>query len=84
LKHIVVETEDGIESFLGKRILLMCGNYFYAGDLVGVNDTCVKLDNAKIVYETGSWGSNQYKDAQALPSPWYVSLQFVESFGQGQ
>ena len=75
------ESGEGLEFFYGKTITLFCGVYIYTGELVGINDTCVKLDNAKIVYETGPLTSGSWKDAQALPGSWYVTRQSIESFG---
>jgi hypothetical protein len=72
---------EGMISFIGKTITLYCANYIYTGKLVGVNETCVKLTDAKIVYETGDYSEKDWKDAQSLPNDWYVQLSFVESFG---
>jgi hypothetical protein len=71
----------GLISLMGKTVTLYCANYIYTGKLVGVNETCVKLSEAKIVYETGSYSERDWKDAQSLPNDWYVQLSFVESFG---
>lgn len=85
MKKIVEDVAgEGLEKFLGEKILLMCGCYFYAGILKGVNDDCVLLEDASIVYETGPWGDKTYKDAQKLPSDWYVSIAAIESFGAGK
>ena len=74
---------EGLESLLGKEVTLFCINYIYAGKLVGVNATCVKLENPKIVYETGSFTDKKWKDAQELPHQYfYVATQAVESFGE--
>jgi len=82
MKVIVQEVDgEGLESFLGKNVTLFCGVYIYTGKCVGVNDICVKLENASIVYETGAFTDPQWKDAQKLPAAWYVSLQAIESFG---
>ena len=78
----VVEVEnEGLVSLLGERITLFCMNYIYTGDLVGVNDTCVKLDKPSIVYETGDFSESSWGDAQKLPNSLYVQLSAVESFG---
>lgn len=74
---------EGLVSFMGKRILIMCANYFYCGDLVGVNDTCVKLENAGIVYETGEWESKSWKDYQRIGNV-YVSMNAIESWSEGK
>ena len=70
----------GLMGLMGQRITLFCLNYFYTGDLVGVNDNFVMLENAAIVYETGPLNDSSWKDAQALPHPIYVMLRCVESF----
>jgi hypothetical protein len=77
----VIEVEgEGLLTLLGKTVTLFCANYIYAGKLAGVNDTCVKLSSAKIVYETGSFDDKNWKDAQALPNDLYVQLGLIESF----
>jgi hypothetical protein len=72
---------EGLIGLMGKVVTLFCLNYIYTGILVGVNDTYVKLEKAKIVYETGGFGDKTYKDAQALPNDWYVRMDCIESFG---
>jgi hypothetical protein len=86
MKKIVEDVQgEGLDKFLGEKILLMCGCYFYSGTLKGINDDCVLLEDASIVYETGPWTDGVYKDAQRLPSKqWYVSKQAIESFGTGK
>jgi hypothetical protein len=82
MKMIVTEIEDeGLEALMGKRVTLFCGVYIYTGKLVGVNQTCVKLEDAGIVYETGPFTESHWKDCQKLPNDWYVSTQSIESFG---
>ena len=81
----IVETEDGgFEAMMGEKVVLFCGVYIYTGKLAGVNDNHVELDDAKLVYETGELASGPWKDAQALPSPWRVMLQGVESWGSAK
>ena len=82
MKLLVEETEgEGLESLMGRRVTLMCMNYFYTGKLVGVNATCVKLTDAFVVFETGEYTDKDWKDAQALPNDWYVQIGMIESFG---
>lgn len=79
----VAEVEgEGLVALMGERITLFCMNYFYTGDLVGVNDTCVLLDNPSIVYETGDFSTANWKDAQALPNSLYVQIASIEAFGK--
>lgn len=81
MKKIVEVSDEGLEGLLGEVVTLLCMNYFYTGKLVGVNDTCVRLDDPKIVYETGAWGDKDWCDAQALPGTIYVRCSSIEAFG---
>lgn len=72
---------EGLLALLGKRVTLFCMNYIYTGELEGVNDTCVKLKDAYIVYETGNFNDSQWKDAQKLSKEFYVQTAAIESFG---
>ena len=86
MKRIIEDTEaSGLESLMGKKVLLMCANYFYVGKLVGVNQTCVELEDAGIVYETGEWPASSFKDVQKLHAKrWFVSVAAIESYGEGK
>lgn len=78
----IIETSDGLEALLGCRVLIMTAGYFYEGKLIGVNKTCIKLDEAKIVYSTGPWTDKEYSDIQKLhKKEWYVQTGLIESFG---
>jgi len=82
MKKIVEQVEgEGIIKFLGERITIFCANYIYTGTLTDVNDDCVLLSDAAIVYETGPFTDKVWKDAQKLPGPWYVALAAIESYG---
>lgn len=82
MKKIITEVEgEGLVALLGERVTLFCMNYIYAGKLAGVNETCVLLEDASIVYETGAFTEAKWKDAQALPNKWYVQTSAIESFG---
>ncbi len=81
MKKLVEVTDEGLESLMGETVTLFCMNYFYTGQLVGVNDTCVKLDSPKIVYDTGDWSNKEWSDAQSLPGSLYVQVSSIESFG---
>ena len=86
MKRIVEDADaQGMEAFLGEKIFLLCANYFYAGKLVGVNESFVELEEAAIVYETGDWAASTYADSQRLPGKtWRVQLGAVESYGMGK
>jgi hypothetical protein len=82
VKKLVEEVEgEGLSKFLGERITLFFANYIYTGKLAGINDTCVLLEDAAIVYETGEFTEKVWKDAQKLPGNWYVQVSYIESFG---
>lgn len=72
--------KEGLLALQGQNVTLFCMNYIYTGKLVGVNDVQVKLEDAKIVYETGPLNTNEWKDAQSLPYSVYVRLSAVESY----
>ena len=78
----VVEVEnEGLVALLGQTVTIFCNVYIYTGKLVGVNDSCIKLEGASIVYDTGPLNHNKWLDAQKLPGDWYVSTSLIESFG---
>ena len=81
-KIIETDESEGLESLLGETVTLICMSYFYTGKLVGVNDTCVKLKDPYMIYETGAWNKADWEDAQKLPKEFlYVSIPAIESFG---
>lgn len=83
MKKIVEVCEvsgEGLSALLGQSVMLFCVNYIYTGKLVGVNDTCVLLEDPAIVYETGPFTSAGYSDVQALHcKSLYVQIGAVEA-----
>ena len=79
--QVVEVPNEGFLALLGETITCFCAVYIYTGKLVGVNDDCIKLENPAIVYETGSFDSSNWKDAQKLPNTLYVQKGMIESFG---
>jgi hypothetical protein len=80
----VVEVEDaGFMSLLGKNVVVFCANYIYTGKLTGVNDTCIELTDAAIVYETGKFQQQHFTDAQRTSTNvLFIQLNAVESFAE--
>ena len=79
----ITEVErEGLLTLIGKKVLVMCMNYFYSGELAGVNDTCIKLKNCYQVMETGSHSDVKFKDAQRIGDDWYIQTSAIESFGE--
>lgn len=85
MKKLVNVTEvesEGLIKLMGERVTFFCLNYIYVGKLVGVNETCVLLENPAIVYETGKFSDSNYKDEQSLcVDEFYVAMNCIESFG---
>lgn len=82
LEKVVEVSGEGLESLLGKTIVLFCANYFYTGTLVGVNTTCVKLADPYIIYDTGDFKDRFYANSQSLHTKeWYIQTNSIESFG---
>lgn len=83
MKKIITEDEkEGLMSLLGRRVLIMTAGYFYEGVLIDVNESCVKIEDPSIVYETGKWDAKNYSDTQKLNADyWYVQVGLIESFG---
>ena len=78
----IVEVEgEGMSKLLGENVVVFCMNYIYAGKLAGVNKEDILLENAQVVYETGGLCDKAFKDAQALPSQWYIKTSSIESYG---
>jgi len=71
---------EGLVAFMGQRVTLFCMNYIYTGTLAGVNNSCVLLEDAGIVYETGAFTDKTWKDYQRLPNNLYVQVAAIESF----
>lgn len=82
MRKLVKEVEnEGLDKLLGETVTLFCLNYFYNGKLVGVNDTCVLLEDPKIIYETGKFTESSWKDIQSMGvDSLYVQVQAIESF----
>ena len=48
MKKLVEEVNgEGLEKLIGERVTLFCCRYIYTGKLIGVNDTCVLLDDGR-------------------------------------
>lgn len=72
---------EGLIGLLGENVMLFCLNYIYAGKLVGVNDTCVKLEDAHVVYATGAFTDKKFSDSQKIADEYYIRTDCIESFG---
>ena len=84
-KLVQVQEVDvaGLAALLGKQVLIMCGCYFYAGKLTGVDTDDIILEDAGIVYETGPLSEPGFKDFQKFGvKEWGVKVHAIESYGE--
>jgi hypothetical protein len=82
LQTVTEVEKEGLNAVFGETVILYCANYFYTGKLVGINKTCVKLEDPAIVYSTGAFTDKKYADEQPMGTKaHYVRLAFIESFG---
>ena len=81
LVNVIEVEEEGFHALMGEIITIFSLNYIYTGKLTGVNETCILLDNPSIVYETGSFDTKDWKDAQKLPNSLYLQMACIEAFG---
>lgn len=73
---------EGLMALMGQVATFFCLNYIYTGKLIGVNETCIIIEDPKIVYETGDFSTKTWKDAQSLPcKQFYLQTSCIESFG---
>ena len=79
----VIEVDElgGFDAVLGQKIVVFCMIYIYTGTLSAVYDDHIELDDARIVYETGSLTKGDWKDAQELLGPYRVMVSAIESWG---
>jgi len=82
LQTVTEVAKEGLENLIGEDVLIFCFNYFYYGKLIGVNDSCIKLQNVYQVFETGAFNDSKFKDAQKLADEWYIQNSAIESFGK--
>ena len=83
MKKLITEVEnEGLMALLGKRVMIFGMNYIYCGTLMGVNETCVLLEDGGIVYNTGAFDNTKFEDFQKLPFPNYIMLNSIESFSE--
>ena len=86
MKKIVEEVSgEGLVSLLGEKVIIYACRFIYTGILKGVNDTCILLNGAKIVYDTGANTRDKTEwacDENCWSKDWYVQIASIESFGK--
>lgn len=86
MKRLIVEDENdlGLELLVGEKVFLFCANYFYTGLLIGTSKTEALLKDCEIVYETGPFSEQGWKDAERISfsNEHYVRIRFIESYSK--
>lgn len=83
MKKIIFEdATEGLAKLLGEIITIYCDSWIYTGRLAGVNDQDVLLQQASIVYNTGSHDSKTWESKERLPGDWYIRTSKIESYGK--
>ena len=84
MKKIVKVSSEGFEALLGKKVIIYSCRYIYVGKLVGVNNTCILLEDAKFIYSTGPYRKDIKKwesSENCWNDSWYIQTSSIESFG---
>lgn len=80
-KLIVEEKNEGMMKLLGEVITVYCMSFIYSGKLIGVNDECILIEGARIVYDTGGHNTKTWANSEPMPGEWYIMKNAIESFG---
>lgn len=73
---------QGLEALLGKKVFFFGTNYNYYETLIGVDTDDIILEDAGIVFETGSF-SGKFKDLQPFScKEWRLRTAAIESYGE--
>lgn len=75
-KVAVIEVDgEGFNALMGQRITMYAlDGFIYTGELVGVNDSFIKLNATSQVFETGPFTDEKWKDAQRFPGDGVVYI----------
>ncbi|MCP4668233.1 MAG: hypothetical protein GY849_17945, partial [Deltaproteobacteria bacterium] len=71
---------NSMEELIGEISCFQCARYIYHGEVEKVNEEFIVLKNASIVFDTGSYDSDEPDDKQNLPNGVKVMRQSIESF----
>ena len=77
---IIPEMERMMKKYIGKTVLVFCMNYIYTGVVKSVTKNEAVLSRGAIVYETGSFDSAKFGDAQLLGDELVIRLSSMESY----
>ena len=69
-----------LQDLVGQIYTFWCARYIYHGKVKSVNSTYITLEDAGIVYNTGSLDAVSAEDLQGLPHECQIVWGSVESF----
>lgn len=78
--ELEIKEINNLEDLIGETYLFQCARYIYHGKVKSVNSDYIELEDAGVVFETGSYDSNSPEDRQALPHNVFVLRASIESF----
>lgn len=71
---------NSMEDLIGETYIFQCARYIYHGKVKFVHSDYIQLEDASVVFETGSYDSDKAENKQALPKGVNILRQSVESF----
>lgn len=79
-EELEVKEINDMSDLVGETYLFQCARYIYHGKVKAVNATYIELENAGVVFDTGSYNKEYPSDRQALPYNAFVMRQSIEAF----
>ena len=80
LQEEEVKPINNMEELIGATYCFQCARYIYHGKVKSVNSDFIELEEASVVFETGSYEGSAAEDKQPLPEGVKVMRQSIESF----
>ena len=77
---IQIKEIESLQDLIGEKFLFQCARYIYHGVVKSVTATYIELEDAGIVFETGTYNSSLPEDRQPLPHNAFVMRQSIEAF----
>lgn len=74
------ETAYGFQALMGRVVELWGVDYIYHGKLAEIRLDAVRLEDASIIFDTGSFDSDEYARIEKLTTDRWVKRAAVESY----
>lgn len=72
---------DEFEGLMGEEVAVFTTTYIYYGTLKSVGGLFINIEDPYIVYETGSFSDNKFKESQALN---VTPVELADAVGKGK